>query len=152
MRASQRLNSSIVYVPSSVLSRHTSKSKRGHKGGSRDVFFQTTPTTEEGGRFQSFYPVDTWPFFAIIDPRTGEKILWFSETDPNVVYASLVDFLGQRPNPEAAEDEGEVEKKQPSASVSAPGAAGKVNPDVVANAVSGLPPLVRLNVKLLKRL
>ena len=41
-----------------------------------------------------FYPVKKWPYFAVIDPRTGEKLGEWHETEPKAVADILNGFLG----------------------------------------------------------
>lgn len=36
------------------------------------VLFQVYSDSEEGKRYTRYYPVDTWPYVAVLDPQTGQ--------------------------------------------------------------------------------
>ncbi|CAG0925899.1 unnamed protein product, partial [Notodromas monacha] len=68
------------------------------------IFWQVPMKSEEGERFLNFYPVEKWPSYCVIDPRTGERLVTWDTTDADVVYQLLNDFLGDRPNPNDADE------------------------------------------------
>lgn len=66
------------------------------------IFWQVYHTTRDGQRYMQFYGVNSFPYVAILDPRTGECLrTWTSAADSNLLCEWLTDFLQdhQRPNP-----------------------------------------------------
>ncbi|XP_013383412.1 UBX domain-containing protein 7 [Lingula anatina] len=66
------------------------------------VFWQVYHDSEEGQKFIRFYPVDKWPYIAILDPQTGEKMVVWSKVD-HVSFCDIVtDFLTHHPSPDGS--------------------------------------------------
>lgn len=66
------------------------------------IFWQVYHTSREGQRYMQFYGVNSFPYVAILDPRTGECLqTWTSRADSNLLCEWLTDFLQDhsRPNP-----------------------------------------------------
>lgn len=58
------------------------------------IFWQRHHDTEEGIRYSRFYPVETRPHIALLDPRTGELIRkWEGFVNPEELLNQLVHFL-----------------------------------------------------------
>ena len=57
------------------------------------VFWQVYHESSEGLKYKTFYPVSSWPYVAIIDPRTGELLRTWSKLDKNSAIELLIDFL-----------------------------------------------------------
>ncbi|CAG2169931.1 unnamed protein product [Oppiella nova] len=63
------------------------------------IFWQTYHDNSEGQRFMQFYNVVDFPYVAILDPRTGEKLRQWTTIDP-VSFCDLVtEFLHDYPSP-----------------------------------------------------
>jgi hypothetical protein len=63
------------------------------------IFWQTYHDNNEGQRFMQFYNVTDFPYVAILDPRTGEKMRQWTTIDP-VTFCDLVtEFLHSHPSP-----------------------------------------------------
>jgi hypothetical protein len=63
-----------------------------------------------------FYPVKMWPYFAVIDPRTGENLGEWNETDPRKVFALLAGFLADHAATPSAANGLPPKRLRPSAS------------------------------------
>jgi thioredoxin-related protein len=56
------------------------------------VFIQLNVETTQGARYKNYYPVESYPHFAIIEPFTGERVRsWKTKMEP-------YDFLFERKN------------------------------------------------------
>lgn len=65
------------------------------------IFWQVYHNTTGGERFMNFYKVHEFPNVAIIDPRTGEKLIdWTHIPDWNAFYDYLREFLLYHPSPD----------------------------------------------------
>ncbi|CAG2104107.1 unnamed protein product [Medioppia subpectinata] len=63
------------------------------------IFWQSYHDNSEGQRFMQFYNVTDFPYVAILDPRTGEKLRQWTTIDP-VSFCDLVtEFLHDLPSP-----------------------------------------------------
>jgi hypothetical protein len=66
------------------------------------VFWQVYQDTTEGQRYMQFYNVSEFPYVAILDPRTGEKLRSWTTID-SVTFCDLVtEFLMEHPSPSGA--------------------------------------------------
>ena len=66
--------------------------------------------SEEGQRFMNFYKIKTWPYVAVLDPRTGELMVEWNYGDSATYLTVLTEFVHSsswgdeadgRPNPAA---------------------------------------------------
>ncbi|KAF0309199.1 UBX domain-containing protein 7 [Amphibalanus amphitrite] len=57
------------------------------------IFWQVYHESSEGLKYKTFYPVSSWPYVAILDPRTGELLRTWSKLDKNSAIELLIDFL-----------------------------------------------------------
>ncbi|XP_037091714.1 UBX domain-containing protein 7-like [Pollicipes pollicipes] len=57
------------------------------------VFWQVYHESSEGLKYKTFYPVSSWPYVAILDPRTGELLRTWGKLDKNAAIELLIDFL-----------------------------------------------------------
>lgn len=64
------------------------------------VFWQVYHDSEEGQRYILFYKVVEYPYIAILDPRTGEKILSWSQVDAVRFCDAVTEFLASHPTPD----------------------------------------------------
>lgn len=64
------------------------------------VFWQANKYVGEGERYSQFYHVNTLPYIAILDPRTGEQLRVWSLTDPMTFMEKLTEFLTDHPCPD----------------------------------------------------
>ncbi|XP_023226428.1 UBX domain-containing protein 7-like isoform X1 [Centruroides sculpturatus] len=64
------------------------------------VFWQVYCESEDGQRYIQFYNVTEYPYIAILDPRTGEKLVVWNNID-SVSFCDLVtEFLSHQPSPD----------------------------------------------------
>ncbi|KAK3730172.1 hypothetical protein QZH41_016004 [Actinostola sp. cb2023] len=61
------------------------------------VLWQVYRDTDEGERFIQFYHVSTFPHLAIVDPRTGEKLISWGFMDAQSFYETVSEFLVEHP-------------------------------------------------------
>ncbi|XP_064615060.1 UBX domain-containing protein 7-like isoform X2 [Liolophura sinensis] len=62
------------------------------------VFWQVYHDSEEGRKYMQFYKITTWPYVAVLDPRTGENMAVWNKLD-NVTFCDLVtEFLALNPS------------------------------------------------------
>ena len=53
---------------------------------------------EEAQRYMTFYPVSEWPHIAILDPRTGERLVTWSRVPDAATFCDLIaEFLTLHP-------------------------------------------------------
>ena len=53
---------------------------------------------EEAQRYMTFYPVNEWPHIAILDPRTGERLITWSKVSDAATFCDLItEFLTVHP-------------------------------------------------------
>lgn len=65
------------------------------------LFWQVYNTSRDGERYIQFYPVNQYPYIAIIDPRTGELVESSNIIDsPDLFCEKITDFLRDRPSPD----------------------------------------------------
>lgn len=62
---------------------------------------QTSSNTSDGVRFVDFYNVSTYPYLAIIDPRTGECMKSFNNVTVDTMISDLNDMLSTHASPES---------------------------------------------------
>lgn len=67
------------------------------------VFFFLTMSTSEAERYRQYYPVEEFPHWALIDPRTGKRVKQGSRVmkGPEMLM-ELVDFVADHPLPSPA--------------------------------------------------
>lgn len=63
------------------------------------IFLQTYFDTEEGHRLVSCYKITQYPFVAIIDPRTGEKMKSWNKLDTHLFCENITNFLADNELP-----------------------------------------------------
>ena len=49
--------------------------------------------SEEGQRYMTFYPITEWPYVAILDPRTGERLVTWVKLDAMTFCDLVTEFL-----------------------------------------------------------
>ena len=49
--------------------------------------------SEEGQRYMTFYKVNQWPYVAVLDPRTGELMSEWSQSDQATYIELISEFL-----------------------------------------------------------
>ena len=72
---------------------------------------------EAAARYMTFYPVHSWPHVAVVDPRTGEQMVTWSEVKDAECFIELATaFLTLHPpinsKTEAAKAEGNKDSKE----------------------------------------
>lgn len=69
------------------------------------IFWQTSNKTTDGTKFKTFYKVNSEPYIAMIDPRTGEEVQTFptDELDPTKFLSILKRFLVENKSPHGKE-------------------------------------------------
>lgn len=90
------------------------------------VFWQVYHNSHEGQRYMQFYGVNSFPYVAILDPRTAECLrTWTSAVDSNLLCEWLTDFLQDhcRPNPSQPQQQ----HKHPAACASASSSSTSTN-------------------------
>jgi hypothetical protein len=64
------------------------------------IFWQVYHSTRDGQRYMQFYPINTFPYIAILDPRTGEQLkTWTNISDVDTFCEKVTDFLNHHPTP-----------------------------------------------------
>ena len=53
----------------------------------------------------TFYPVNDWPYVAILDPRTGELLVTWKKLDASTFCDLVTEFLSLHPSLEPLEDD-----------------------------------------------
>lgn len=66
------------------------------------VFWQVYQDSDEGHRYVLFYKVDSYPYVAILDPRTGEKVLSWNQVDAMKFCDAVTEFLTEHPTPDGS--------------------------------------------------
>ncbi|XP_029833348.4 UBX domain-containing protein 7 [Ixodes scapularis] len=66
------------------------------------VFWQVYQDSEEGQRYVLFYKVADYPYVAILDPRTGEKVLSWNQVDAVKFCDAVTEFLAEHPTPDGS--------------------------------------------------
>ncbi|XP_077515607.1 UBX domain-containing protein 7-like [Amblyomma americanum] len=66
------------------------------------VFWQVYQDSEEGQRYVLFYKVVDYPYVAILDPRTGEKVLSWNQVDAVKFCDAVTEFLTEHPTPDGS--------------------------------------------------
>ncbi|XP_055346160.1 UBX domain-containing protein 7-like [Paramacrobiotus metropolitanus] len=62
------------------------------------VFWHANHDTREGLRYRSHYQAQSFPYLAIIDPRTGEKVATYGEMNVMGFCNQISEFLAERPS------------------------------------------------------
>ncbi|KAK7075280.1 UBX domain-containing protein 7 [Halocaridina rubra] len=57
------------------------------------VFWQVYHDSEEGQRYMMFYQVSDWPYVAVLDPRTGERLVTWQKVDAVSFIDLVTEFL-----------------------------------------------------------
>lgn len=66
--------------------------------GEHFLFWQQYKEFEEAQRYMTFYPVTEWPHVAILDPRTGERLVTWSKLPDSATFCDLItEFLTLHP-------------------------------------------------------
>ncbi|XP_077987834.1 UBX domain-containing protein 7-like [Glandiceps talaboti] len=61
------------------------------------IFWQVYHDSEEGQRYTQFYKITEFPYIAIIDPRTGEKLMEWHKLDSMTFCDLVTEFLSSHP-------------------------------------------------------
>lgn len=64
----------------------------------RFVLWQVYRDSNEGDRFIQFYHVTTYPYLAVLDPRTGEKLVEWGYMDAQAFCECAAEFLLEHPS------------------------------------------------------
>jgi hypothetical protein len=75
------------------------------------VLWQVYSDSEEGKKYMQFYDVDAWPYIAVLDPRTGEKLVVWHNVDAASFYDIISEFLLVHPVPNEDRDSSPPEKR-----------------------------------------
>ncbi|KAI0222486.1 UBX domain-containing protein 7 [Lamellibrachia satsuma] len=80
------------------------------------IFWQGYHDSSEGQRFMQFYNINTWPYIAVLDPRTGEKMAVWHTRDADTLTELLREFTEQYPAPDgsAVEPPNKVQRRRDS--------------------------------------
>ena len=63
--------------------------------------------SDEAQRYLTFYPITEWPYVAVIDPRTGEKLVTWNKLDSSALFCDLVtNFLDLHPKFDGEDERG----------------------------------------------
>lgn len=65
----------------------------------RFILWQAYSDSEDGRRYMVLYNVTEWPYVAIIDPRTGEKMISWQKIEANTFCEIASEFLELHPAP-----------------------------------------------------
>ncbi|XP_075536395.1 UBX domain-containing protein 7 isoform X2 [Dermacentor variabilis] len=79
------------------------------------VFWQVYQDSEEGQRYVLFYKVVDYPYVAILDPRTGEKVLSWNQVDAVKFCDAVTEFLAEHPTPDGSAVNPPTKKVKPTA-------------------------------------
>ncbi|CAG0890408.1 unnamed protein product [Cyprideis torosa] len=63
------------------------------------IFWQVYYNTPDGMRYTTFYPIQDWPYVAILDPRTGECMVSFAKLDAQSFTETVSEFLVKHQSP-----------------------------------------------------
>ncbi|XP_012532905.1 UBX domain-containing protein 7 [Monomorium pharaonis] len=66
------------------------------------ILWQVLSNTTDGKRYIDFYNVVTYPYLAIVDPRTGECMKTYNNITVDNLMSDLNDVLSTHPSPESA--------------------------------------------------
>ncbi len=79
------------------------------------IFWQQYKESEDAQRYTTFYPVNEWPYIAILDPRTGELLVAWQKVKDASTFCDLVsEFLTVHPSMDpngSAKDEDSEDNK-----------------------------------------
>lgn len=64
------------------------------------VLWQVLSNTSDGSRYIHLYDVYEYPYLAIIDPRTGERMQTYNHITVDILMSALNDMLSSHPSPE----------------------------------------------------
>jgi len=64
------------------------------------VFWQVYHDSTEGVKYEQFYPIGQYPYIAILDPRTGERLLTINKFDALSFSETMTEFLREHPSPD----------------------------------------------------
>lgn len=67
------------------------------------TFIQVLSNTSDGKRYIDFYNVVTYPYLAIVDPRTGECMKIYNSITVDSLISDLNDVLSTHPSPESSQ-------------------------------------------------
>lgn len=65
------------------------------------VFWQQYKESDEAQRYMTFYPISDWPYVSIIDPRTGENMVTWSNIEAATFPELITEFLTRHPSLES---------------------------------------------------
>ena len=65
------------------------------------VFWQQYKDSDEAQRYMTFYPISDWPYVSIIDPRTGENMVTWSNIEAATFPELITEFLTRHPSLES---------------------------------------------------
>jgi len=64
------------------------------------VFWQVYHDSAEGVKYEQFYPIGQYPYVAVLDPRTGERLLTINKFDALSFSETMTEFLREHPSPD----------------------------------------------------
>ena len=62
------------------------------------VFWQQYKESDEAQRYMTFYTITDWPYVSIIDPRTGENMVTWSQIEAATFPELITEFLTLHPS------------------------------------------------------
>ncbi|GAB1608688.1 UBX domain-containing protein 7-like isoform X2 [Argonauta hians] len=62
------------------------------------ILWQVYHDSEEGRKYMQFYKVNVWPYIAILDPQTGEKLAEWNKLDHSKFCEYAAEFLSLHPS------------------------------------------------------
>ncbi|XP_014772020.1 UBX domain-containing protein 7 isoform X1 [Octopus bimaculoides] len=62
------------------------------------ILWQVYHDSEEGRKYMQFYKVNIWPYIAILDPQTGEKLVEWNKLDHSKFCEYAAEFLSLHPS------------------------------------------------------
>ncbi|KAF7490058.1 UBX domain-containing protein 7 [Sarcoptes scabiei] len=77
------------------------------------IFWQTYNDSTQGQNFISFYNVTNFPHISIIDPRTGEKLIYWNGLDTITFCEKVTQFLNEHPSPSKIVESNDVVEIEP---------------------------------------
>lgn len=80
------------------------------------VFWQIYHDSADGQRYRQFYNVQEFPHIAIVDPRTGEKMLSWNSLDAATFCEQVTEFISAHPSPDGSSGAGSFPPTLPQAS------------------------------------
>ncbi|ELT92791.1 hypothetical protein CAPTEDRAFT_20428 [Capitella teleta] len=80
------------------------------------ILWQVYSDSHDGMRFSRFYEASTWPYIAVLDPQTGEKLVTWTHSDPMTFCDLVGEFLLTHSSPSGPPAESPPVKRKKEAS------------------------------------